>query len=364
MRRRYGLDARTSRCSAHRRRGTGGDRGGSYGRGREACRGGLPRAGGPLRRRGLRGHGLRRFRTPALDFDLNARPGQRARLPGARGGGGDIRGARPRRRAGRRGRLLPPGGCEVFGVIVSRVPPRRRRGGAAAWRARGREAPVYVLAEHPELAITDAWESVAAARRGRGEPRGRIRWRRDAARALSVTSAREAAHERGALPRRPRGRDARDRARRPRRHPVASLSRRGRAPASPRWPASCSPPGTSSRPAVRRLLEAAPFPVLAVPDRTYAVADGGRTRSAASWRPATSARSPAALGVFERRRGPLRARGADRPRAPRADDAGDVRVRADRAGQGEPAAHRAARGRRRARAARRATSCSAAASWS
>ena len=61
--------------------------------------------------------------APGLDFDLNARLANALALPGAGGGAGELARAMPRRPWTWRASRSADKGCELFGVVVSRVPP-------------------------------------------------------------------------------------------------------------------------------------------------------------------------------------------------------------------------------------------------
>ncbi len=203
------------------------------------------------------GHRLRRAVARA-GLRAERRSGQRAGLPGAGRGRADARTARRWRRARVARESLRQKGCELFGVVVNRVPgrargrghrqPRRRR-----WRAAGLRA-----ARAPRAGLRDGRGGGRCARRAPD-----LRAGRDAQRVMGGSGAAPAGsgpgaaparraggahrrHERRPLHRGPRGGHARDRAGRPSRrargeHHLHALLRASRA--SPR---SWSPAGIRS----------------------------------------------------------------------------------------------------------------------
>ena len=166
--------------------------------------------------------------APGLDFDLNARLANALGCPVlAVVKAASASDAAPAVQVARES--LEARGCELFGLIVSRVPPEATDEVADAVGRQDGERPVYVLPEQPELANPSVGD--VAAELGAETLFGA------AARAAARGSRRAGRrHERRALHRRPRGRHARDRPGRPRRHPgglpgrepVADAPRRGR----------------------------------------------------------------------------------------------------------------------------------------
>ena len=99
--------------------------------------------------------------APALDFDLNARLANALDAPVlvvVRGGSADeataaVKVARE---------SLEQKGCELFGVIVGRVPAEAAASVAGAVTPPSGEPPVYVLVEQPELACPTVGEVASA----------------------------------------------------------------------------------------------------------------------------------------------------------------------------------------------------------
>ena len=329
-------------------------------RGREAGRGRLPRARADAATWSSARAPTSPGATPALDFDLNAGLANELGCPVLVVVGGRVRATRPAsaaRIAARVARAARAASCS--GVIVNRVPVRRSWPEVARSLARRdvESGPCTCCPSSRSWPTPPSPRSWRAERRSRRDDRGRLRAGAADARTREVSADVRAwrRDERRALHRRPRRRDARDRARRPAGHPRREPRRRRSRSAFPAVAGIVLiTAGYELDPGVRRLLEAAPFPVLEVPQRDLRGGHGGR---APSRPPMTAGRR----AQDRRRARPASSRGVDADeleeridaRAARAHDADHVRVRADRAGAGELAAHRPAGGRRRARAARR-----------
>jgi phosphate acetyltransferase len=193
--------------------------------------------------------------APALDFDLNARLANEIGAPVlvvVRGGSdpeGAVRAARE---------SLARKGCDVFGLIVSRVPAE------SAPDLRDLEPPVYVLPEEPELAFPTVGEVTAAVgasplfEPGDGRQR-QVRNVRIAAMSVEHFLADLAEGTLVIVPG--------DRADILVACVVSTLSAEIPAVAGLLLTAGHEP-----YPAIRRLLEGAPFPVFETPRRTYAAA--------------------------------------------------------------------------------------------
>lgn len=245
--------------------------------------------------------------APALDFDLNAVIANELGCPVLvvvrAASGSDAAGvARLAREA------LRERGCELFGLIVNRVPLERLREVTRSLRPNDGELPVYALPEHPELAYPTVGEVARALdARLRFDPadRRKASWAGALARpgsreellAREVRSVRVAAMSvqhfiddlaDGTLVIVPGDRPD---------ILLACIT----STLSSAFPAVAGVVLTGDyevHPAVSRLLEAAPFPVLEVSSRTYVVAaavDAVRPaiRSGGERKIAT------ALGVFE-----------------------------------------------------------------
>jgi phosphate acetyltransferase len=201
--------------------------------------------------------------APGLDFDLNARLANALGAPVlvvVRAGSADeaseaVKVARE---------SLEEKGCELFGVVVSRVPPDAAGEVANALTAQDGERPAYVLPEQPELAYPTVAEVAAAlgARPLGDSGEGLHRDVRDVrVAAMSVEHFISDLVE-GTLVIAPGDRAD---------IVVASLA----SALTPEIPAVAGlvlTAGYELAPPVRKLLESAPFPVLEVPERTYPVA--------------------------------------------------------------------------------------------
>jgi phosphate acetyltransferase len=211
--------------------------------------------------------------APGLDFDLNARLANALGCPVlAVVKAASASDAAPAVQVARES--LEAKGCELFGLIVSRVAPEAVGEVTDALSAQGEERPVYVLAEQPELANPSVGDvaSELGAQTLFGAAEGLQREVRDVRVAAMSVEHFIADLVDGTLVIVPGDRAD---------ILVASLA------------ANLIPDG----PTVRRLLERAPFPVLAVPDRTYAVA----TRVHAvkpQLAPGDERKIASALGVF------------------------------------------------------------------
>ena len=98
--------------------------------------------------------------APGLDFDLNARLANALGLPVV----AVVRASSPehaRSSVDVARRTLADKGCELLGVVASRVPPESAADVAAALQADD-GVPVYAIAEHPELAQPSVGEIAAA----------------------------------------------------------------------------------------------------------------------------------------------------------------------------------------------------------
>jgi phosphate acetyltransferase len=201
--------------------------------------------------------------TPALDFDLNARLANALGCPVlvvVRAGSGEAAASA----VGVARESLERRGCELFGLIVSRVPPAKAAEVAGAVMHEGGERPVYVVVEQPELAHPTTGE--VAAELGvspiAGGEEGLQREVRDMRIAATNVEHFLAELEEGTLVVVPGDRAD---------ILVASL-----ASALTRGIATVAgivvTTGHDPDPAVRGLLEQAPFPVLRSPERTFTVA--------------------------------------------------------------------------------------------
>ena len=246
--------------------------------------------------------------TPALDFDLNAALANELGCPVLAVVMGDtaaeaVAAAQVARES------LAQKGCDLFGVIVNRVPVAVLPEVNGSLAAQNGERPVYALPEQPELADATVGE-VAAALDARllfdSPDRRKASW---AGGSVSLPSSREELLQREV-------RDVRVAAMSVE-HFIEDLTEGtlvivpGDRPeilvASITSTLSSAFPGVAGivltggyelHPAVSRLLEAAPFPVLEVDSRTYIA-----TRLVESVRPTISAdnerKIASALGVFE-----------------------------------------------------------------
>ena len=193
-------------------------------------------------------------------------------------------------------------GCELFGLIVSRVPPEATDEVADALGRQDGERPVYVLAEQPELANPSVGmlppQLGVEALFGAGA--GLQREVRDVRVAAMSVEHFIADLVDGTLVIVPGDRAD---------ILVACLA----ANVIPDLPAVAGivmTAGYEPGPTVRRLLERAPFPVLAVPDRTLRGGrQGPRGQAAAGARRRTQDRQRA--GRVQLGRGSARARGPD-----------------------------------------------------
>lgn len=200
--------------------------------------------------------------APGLDFDLNARLANALGVPvmavvradSAEQARSSVDVAR---------RTLADKGCELFGVVASRVPAESAEVVAAALREEG-GIPVYVLAEQPELAQPSVGEIAAALAAdpivgGEQELQREVREVRVAAMGVEHFLADLVDGTFVIVPG-----DRADIL-------VASLA----SALAPEVPAVAGIVLTGSHdpdPAVLKLLAAAPFPVFSVTERTYAVA--------------------------------------------------------------------------------------------
>ena len=201
--------------------------------------------------------------APALDFDLNARLANTLDSPVlvvVRGESADeataaVRVARE---------SLEQKGCELFGVVVGRVPREAAAGVVGAVAPEAGERPVYVLVEQPELAHPTVGE-VAAALDGEllfGTADGLEREVREVRIAAMSVGHFIADLVEGTLVIVPGDRAD---------ILLASLV----STHSPDVPAVAGivlTAGYEPDPVVKELLDGAPFPVVQVPDRTYSVA--------------------------------------------------------------------------------------------
>jgi phosphate acetyltransferase len=226
--------------------------------------------------------------APGLDFDLNAR------LANALGSpvlavvkAASASDAAPAVRVARES--LEAKGCEIFGLIVSRVPPEAIREVADSLSAQDGERPVYVLAEQPELANPSVGDVATelGAETLFGAAAGLQREIRDVRVAAMSVEHFIADLVDGTLVIVPGDRAD---------ILVASLAA-NLIPDVPAVAGIVLTAGYEPGPTVRRLLERAPFPVLAVPDRTYRVAarvHGVKPQVA----PGDERKIASALGVF------------------------------------------------------------------
>jgi phosphate acetyltransferase len=226
--------------------------------------------------------------APGLDFDLNAR------LANALGSpvlavvkAASASDAAPAVQVARES--LEAKGCELFGLIVSRVPREAVAEVTDALSAQGGQRPVYVLAEQPELANPSVGDvaSELGAEAVFGAADGLQREVRDVRVAAMSVEHFIADLVDGTLVIVPGDRAD---------ILVAALAA-NLLPDVPAVAGIVITAGYVPGPTVRRLLERAPFPVLAVPDRTYAVA----TRVHAvkpQLAPGDERKIASALGVF------------------------------------------------------------------
>ena len=262
--------------------------------------------------------------TPALDFDLNTNLANQLGCPvlvvinGAASADvvEQVQLARE---------MLARKDCVLFGVIVNRVAPDAVTDVEARLAPNTGEEWVYVMPESPELAYPSV-EEVRAALGARTLPCADGVLDRDV-REIRV-AAMSAEHfvedlVDGTLVVVPADRSdivlaclAS--------HAVAVVAGRG-GDAAHGW--------LQLSDAVRRLLEAAPFPVLETDERTYAAA--ARIPAVTPvLRAQNERRIATALGAFERSVDKVELHDALHRQAPGTDDADDVRVRAGRAGEG------------------------------
>jgi phosphate acetyltransferase len=226
--------------------------------------------------------------APGLDFDLNAR------LANALGSpvlavvkAASASDAAPAVQVARES--LEAKGCELFGLIVSRVPREAIEEVSDALSAQDGEPPVYVLAEHPELANPSVGDvaSELGAEALFGGAEGLQREIRDVRVAAMSVEHFIADLVDGTLVIVPG-----DRA-----DILVACLAANLIPDAPTVAGIVLTAGYEPGPTVRRLLERAPFPVLAVPDRTYAVATrvhGVKPQLA----PGDERKIASALGVF------------------------------------------------------------------
>jgi phosphate acetyltransferase len=185
-------------------------------------------------------------------------------------------------------RFLEEKGCDVFGSIVSRVPADRVPAVASALTDRGGRPPVYVIAERPELSRATVGEVATAL--GAEVLSGAEGLQREVAdvRVAAMGVERFVADlVPGALVIVPGDRAD---------ILVACLA----SALSPDVPAVAGvvvTAGDDPDPAVRRLLEHAPFPVLRTTERTFAVAAGVQSVRP-SFEPGQERKVAAALGAF------------------------------------------------------------------
>ena len=280
--------------------------------------------------------------SPALDFDLNAGLAVLLDAPVLVVVSGTatreiVKSARVARES------LERKGCALFGVIANRVPPELVDEVTELLRTRFEGQPVYVLPEQPDLAYPTMRDVAAAlgAHPVGGMEAELYREVRDVTvAAMSVEHFLRDLTE-GTLVIVPGDRPD---------IIVASLA----STVSGELPAVAGivlTGGYGLDPALRRLVEEAPFPVLEAPGETYPVATAvSAVRPQLA--PDDDRRIAAALGLFESR---VDARELERQIAlerPGAHDAHNVPVRAGRAGTLGSPPHRPAGGRRRTRAAR------------
>jgi phosphate acetyltransferase len=201
--------------------------------------------------------------APGLDFDLNARLANALGSPvfavvKATSAGDAAPAVQVAREA------LAARGCELFGLIVSRVPPAATAEVEDALKPPDGEPPVYVLAQQPELSIPSVGDVAAELGAetlfdpGDGLQR-EVRDVRIAAMSVEHFIADLAEGTLVIVPG-----DRADIL-------VACLAAAGTSDV-PAVAGILLTAGYEPGPTVRKLLETAPFPVLAVPERTYAVA--------------------------------------------------------------------------------------------
>jgi phosphate acetyltransferase len=201
--------------------------------------------------------------APGLDFDLNARLANALGCPVlAVVKAASASDAAPAVQVARES--LEARGCELFGLIVSRVPPEATDEVVAAVGRQDGERPVYVLSEQPELANPSVGDvaSELGAETLFGAAAGLQREVRDVRVAAMSVEHFIADLVDGTLVIVPGDRAD---------ILVACLAANLIADL-PVVAGIVITAGYEPDPTVRRLLERAPFPVLAVPDRTYAVA--------------------------------------------------------------------------------------------
>ena len=227
--------------------------------------------------------------APALDFELNATlanvlgcPVLAVVVPGsAAGAEGAVRTARE---------SLDERGCELFGVVLSRVPAADAEDVRERMRATDAPAPVYVLAEDPDLARPTVGEIAAALGARPLTPAGEGLDREVGAVRVAAMSV---AHFIDDLADDTLVIVPGDRA-----DIVVAALAATRAAQFPAVAGIVLTAGYELDGGVRRLLEGAPFPVLETPERTYPAAtavQGVRpVLSSASERKIASA-----LSVFE-----------------------------------------------------------------
>ena len=236
--------------------------------------------------------------SPALDFDLNAHLANAIGAPVlvvVRGSGADeVAGAVSVARES-----LVSRGCQLFGVIVSRVPLGSEVEVSRALEPQGGEPPVYVIPEQPELTNpTVAEVATALGAEPIGDARDGLGREVRAIRVAGMGVGHFLADlEEATLVIVPGDRD--DIA-------VASVA----STLSAEIPAIAGlvlTAGYELDPGVRRLVEGAPFPVMTVPDRTYDVATrvssvrpqltvGGERKVAAALGAFSSSVDPVELG--------------------------------------------------------------------
>ncbi len=182
-------------------------------------------------------------------------------------------------------------GCELFGAIVTRMPPEHEAEAVGALIKSG-ESPVYVIAEHPELGSPAVGEvATALGASALVQPEGGMQREVGAVRVGAMSVEHFVADlVPGTLVIVPGDR--------------ADILLATLAPGIPAIAAIVLTAGYEPDPAVRGLLDSAPFPVLATAERTYRVA-----AQVESVRPTITAgderKVAAALGAFQSAVDPL-----------------------------------------------------------
>ena len=230
--------------------------------------------------------------APALDFDLNAALANGLGCPVLAVVVADSPDA-AEAAVGVARESLESRGCELFGVVVNRVPRRRawRRCASASGRPRA-TPPVYVLAEEPGLTRPTVGEVAAAlgARLGRRVGRGASSREVAEVRVAAMSVEHFVADLRdGTLVIVPDDRGD---------ILAASVAAAGAADL-PAVAGIVLTGGYGLHPAMRRLAEGAPFPVLETDLRTDEAARGRRTPSRRRSPPQSDRKVATALSVFE-----------------------------------------------------------------